>query len=186
MTGLAHQEAMNNLVQNRIRQQTPPFPRRQTPTHFIPPNTTISPVISDLPASSSELHKVLTNNVLESVISSVQENTNTNIESVSNPPLVFNEIGDFVRWYIPLRDKFEQNAKEALNTLVAAQEAVGNGCACMRNRRWKTAMNYYRTFWHHNKTSPKEGIPSLVEVVKKISGASKITFTYNGEVIAEI
>lgn len=111
-----------------------------------------------------ELKKILMEELAPVVNSDVKED-NKDIH------MAFGGIIEFVDWLTPNLDKFNDNQKIPLSTLIQVRQSVEIGCGCRRKGRLENAENYFKIFWEKN------ALTDLPESVLRIGGFKSITFS---------
>lgn len=88
----------------------------------------------------------------------------------------FNNIYDFVAWYVENQVRFTEGQRNALNTLVQTRVGIDQGCNCKKNTREAIANEYFQTFWRNNKET--DMMPTLLKAlnVQKVSFGKFLTY----------
>lgn len=86
------------------------------------------------------------------------------------PSLIFHNIYEFCDWYDQHKDRFSDNQRQALDTLMATRIGIESGCRCRRTQREHFAFGYFHEFWIKNLES------DLLPTIAKISNADEVHF----------
>lgn len=88
----------------------------------------------------------------------------------------FNSIFDFRDFILQQQGHFDEYQKGALNSIVAAANAINSGCKCKRGEMLRKIEEYYINFVNQNKHT------SLIPKIKEISNSKTLVFS-SGDVI---
>lgn len=86
----------------------------------------------------------------------------------------FRSLRDFVNWYLTNREKFDEEKREALNTLYKVEDLIAKGCKCKENERDEIAHAYFEDFFNENHRRGND----LIATIKKLMQVEKVFF-YN-------
>jgi hypothetical protein len=153
---------MSNDVLNRIQSQIRKPNNQALPmeTQVIQPAVVMSP---DIPLE--ELREIL---MSEMNIQKVDVNKFTPSPELT---ICFENIYDFSNWYTAHQDKFTNEQRVALDTILKTRAMIEAGCACKRSGRESAAHEYFGQFWSRNKHT------DLLPTILKITSAAKISIS---------
>jgi hypothetical protein len=146
---------MHNVALDRIRSQVQGIPPMQTAA------ITVIEIPENPPISRDELRVLLLDLFKEEAP----------IVIIPASPLThFVHLWSFVEWYEPNKEKFNEQQRQALDTLLQTRDMVNTGCPCKRAHRESAANEYFKSFWLNNQDN------DLIPSVLKHTGSDKIQF----------
>ena len=145
---------MNNIVVERIRVQFEKVATSDT-QQISTETVSLSP-----PISPEKLKELLFN--------LIKEPPQPQVIQIENDEVKFENIYEFVAWYLTNKDKFSEQQQKALETLVSARRSIEEGCGCRRAGRQSGAFAYFRIFWENNLNN------DLLPTLLKVTNAKKI------------
>jgi len=155
---------MNNITVDRIQSQIKQHTSALQAAYDAIKETTLSP-----PISLEELRTIL--------MTELEIGEPPPVELPMGPDeLQFNSIYDFSDWYQNNQTGFNDNQRQALDTILQVRQMIDKGCACRRSSREHAAHAYFSDFWTKNQKTDLAETIARIGKVKRVRVASFCEF----------
>ncbi len=109
-----------------------------------------------------------------------QNTSESGIPAPAEQSFTFKGIEHFSDWYSQNMERFSEQQRIALGTVLQARQGINAGCSCRRNQRLRMAEDYYVHFFTQNAAN------DLISAIKLATGAQALIFYRGSELFLQV